>query len=208
VIPPVTVADLLKRLGNIPASRVRLHPTPGTATVRDIVRVRDREKRLCELVEGVLVEKPMGYEESVIALLLGTVLNNFVLPRQLGIVAGEAGMLRLAAGLVRIPDISFISIDRFPNHKIPKTPMPALAPDLAVEVLSKGNTKAEMARKVREYFEAGTRLVWILDLKTKTVRVHTEPKTSQTLGLTDTLDGGDVLPGFRLDLRGLFSDHI
>ncbi len=63
----VTIADLLKRLGNIPANRVRLHPTPGTATEKDLLEILDRENRPCELVEGTLVEKPMGFEESEIA---------------------------------------------------------------------------------------------------------------------------------------------
>ena len=62
-----TMGDLLKRLGNIPAERVRLHPSPGTATEKDVLDVLDRENRPCELVEGTLVEKAMGYEESEMA---------------------------------------------------------------------------------------------------------------------------------------------
>src|SRR5206468_1626606 len=77
------------------------------------------------------------------------------------------------------------------------------APDLAVEVLSKGNTRAEMDRKLREYFAAGVRLVWLIDPKTRTARVHTSPEEMTRLGEGDTLDGGDVLPGFALPLRDL-----
>src|SRR5580658_5547384 len=87
----VTIADLLKRLGNIPANRVRLHPTPGTATEKDLLEVLDHENRPCELVEGTLVEKAKGFDESKLALKIGTFLNIFVLPRKLGIVTGEAG---------------------------------------------------------------------------------------------------------------------
>jgi hypothetical protein len=76
----VTVADLLERLGNIPPQRVRLYPTPGTATEDDVIRVLDRENVPCELIEGTLVEKAMGVEESIIAGLLITFLNQFVLP--------------------------------------------------------------------------------------------------------------------------------
>ena len=76
------------------------------------------------------------------------------------IVVGEAGMMRISQGLVRIPDVSFVSWDRLPEGKVPSEPIPALAPDLAVEVLSQGNTAKEMNRKRREYFEAGVRLVW------------------------------------------------
>ena len=85
-----TIADFLRRLGNIPAGRVRLHPMPGTATEKDVIRVLDEENRPCELVEGTLVEKAMGYEESAIAAYLIMCLNNFVLPRKLGIVTGES----------------------------------------------------------------------------------------------------------------------
>ncbi len=61
-----TAADLLHRLGGIPASRVRLVPTPGTATEKDVIAVHDRTNRLCELVDGVLVEKVMGFDESIV----------------------------------------------------------------------------------------------------------------------------------------------
>ena len=142
----VTIADLLKRLGSIPANRVRLHPTPGTATEKDLLEVLDHENRSCELVEGTLVEKAVGYEESVLAFLIGTFLNNFVLPRNLGIVSGPDGTIKLFAGLIRIPDVAFASWNCFPDRKAPKTPIPHIAPDLAVEVLSKGNTKPEMAQ--------------------------------------------------------------
>src|SRR5271157_5259469 len=86
-----TIGDLLKRLGNIPAGRVRLHPTPGTATEKDVIEILDRENRPCELVEGTLVEKPVGYEESEIAVVILTALYSFVRPRKLGIVTGPDG---------------------------------------------------------------------------------------------------------------------
>ena len=85
--PPVpledvtTIGDLLKRLGDIPPERVRLHPTPGTATEKDVIKILDRENRPCELVEGTLVEKPMGYEESAIAVTVIILLGTFVRPR-------------------------------------------------------------------------------------------------------------------------------
>jgi Uma2 family endonuclease len=199
-----TVADLLGRLGGIPASRVRLHPTPGTATERDLIEVNGRKQGLCELVEGTLVEKPMGFEESVLAALLIFYLGNFVVHRKLGILTGEGGMMRLFTGLVRIPDVAFIARTSFPNGKRPKGPVPAIAPDLAIEVLSKGNSKAEIAKKLREYFESGTRLVWLVDPKTRSVRVHTSPSDSTRLDADSTLDGGAVLPGFRLPLADLF----
>jgi Uma2 family endonuclease len=202
-----TIGDLLKRLGDIPPERVRLRPTPGTATEQDVLEIYDREKRACELVEGTLVEKPMGYEESQIALLIGTFLNNFVRPRKLGIVTGEAGTIKLFPGLVRMPDVAFTSWDRLPNRKRPKEPIPELAPDLAVEVLSKSNTKAEMKRKLGEYFEAGVRLVWMVDPRKRTARVYTAVDQSVLIKEGQVLDGGDVLPGFVLPLSELFVDY-
>jgi Uma2 family endonuclease len=202
---PTTVGELLRRLGNIPAGRVRLHPTPGTATEKDVIRVLDHEDRLCELVEGTLVEKPMGLEESVIAIRLGTALNIHVRPRKLGIVSGPDGTIKLFAGLVRMPDVAFTSWDRLPGRKWPKAPVPLLAPDLAVEVLSRSKTRAEMKRKLEEYFGAGVRLVWLVDPRKKTVRVHTTVEQFVVLKESQSLEGGDVLPGFTLSLDELFA---
>ncbi len=196
-----TVAELLHRLGDVPAERVRLQPWPGTATERDLLKP---DAKLCELVDGVLVEKAMGYDESMLAIDLGMYLAAFVKRHRLGEVTGADGTMRLMPGLVRIPDLAFTSRKRLPKKGAPREPIPDLAPDLAVEVLSKGNTKAEIRRKVREYFEAGVRLVWLIDPRTRTAVVHTSPKTSIKRNEDQTLDGGEVLPGFALPLRELF----
>jgi Uma2 family endonuclease len=199
-----TVTDLLARLGNIPPHRVLLRPTPGTATEQDVIDIEAREDRLCELVDGVLVEKAMGYEESALAALLIHFLVGFVRQHDLGIVAGADGTLRLMPGLVRIPDVSFVSWDRLPGRRYPRQPIPDLAPDLAVEVLSKSNTAQEMKRKLREYFGVGVRLVWCVDPRARTVRVYTAENQSVLLTAEQTLDGGAVLPGFALPLAQLF----
>jgi Uma2 family endonuclease len=114
------------------------------------------------------------------------------------------GMLRLMPGLVRAPDVSFISRERYPSGKKPTEPIAPMAPDLAVEILSKSNSKTEMNRKLREYFDAGTRLVWYVDPRKKTVRVYTSVSESATLGMADHLDGGAVLQGFQMAVRELF----
>jgi Uma2 family endonuclease len=202
--PDATIADLLKRLGNVPANRVRLHPMPGTATEKDVIRALDQENRPCELVEGTLVEKPMGYEESAIAATIIIVMGSFVRRRKLGVVTGPDGTIKLFPGLVRIPDVAFASWDCFPGRKRPRTPIPRLAPDLVVEVLSKSNTKAEMAKKLGEYFGAGVRLVWLVDPRKQTVRVYTAVDQSVLIQAGQSLDGGDVLPGFVLPLNELF----
>jgi len=201
-----TIDDLLHDLGDVPASRVRLRPPLGQATVQDVLDVHAHERRLCELVDGTLVEKPMGLKESIIAGALLSFLRAFVMPRNLGLVSGEAGMMRIFAALVRIPDVAFISWARLPEGKVPSDPMPLLAPDLAVEVLSASNTAREMERKRREYFAAGVRLVWMIDIEARTVEVYTAPEGPATLTEAQALDGGDVLPGFTLALRELFAE--
>ena len=204
VAQELTLADVLQQLGGISPRRIRFRPAPGTATEEDVIKIRDRERRLFELIDGVLVEKVLGYWESVLAIELAGLLGNFVRRRKLGTLAGEAGMLRLSPGLVRIPDLSFISRARLAHHRRARDPILPLAPDLAIEVLSEGNTPREMARKVSEYFDSGCRLVWLVDPRTRTVAVYTSLAKPIILTEKQTLTGGDVLLGFRLPLRKLF----
>jgi Uma2 family endonuclease len=199
-----TLADLVKQLGSVPLERIPASPAPGTATESDVLARAGGEKRLYELVDGVLVEKPMGYYESLVAAVLIGFLEAFRGEHDLGIVLGADATLRLAPGLVRLPDVSFISWDRFPNRELPAEPIPDLAPDLAVEVLSESNTEPEMERKIREYFDAGARQVWLVDPEARTVRVYTSAGAFTLLDEEQTLDGGALLPGFRLPIRQWF----
>jgi Uma2 family endonuclease len=200
------LAELLERLGGVPLDRIRFQPPPGTATVDDVLEIEAHEDRLCELVDGVLVEKPMGYVESRIAILVSTALQTFVEAHDLGVVTGESGMFRFPENLVRMPDVAFASWDQFPGRELPDEGAPQIVPDLAVEVLSKSNTRAEMARKLREYFNVGARLVWFVDPPTKSVSVYTSPTKFKVLTAADSLDGGKVLPGFSLPVANLFKN--
>jgi Uma2 family endonuclease len=200
-----TLADLMEGLGRIPLERVRLHPAPGTATEADVLARPQGVKRLLELVDGVLVEKAMGFYESRLAAVLIVFLADFLKRRDLGIVLGADATFRLAAGLVRIPDVAFISWERFPDRKLPPEPIPDVAPDLAVEVLSQGNTRAEMERKLREYFAAGARVVWYLDPEKRVASVFTSPEDMTEVDEDGVLDGGEILPGFRLPVREWFA---
>ena len=202
----LTLADLLKRLGGISPSRVRLDPAPGKATEQDVLDIEAREGRLYELVDGVLVEKVVGLKESFIAGRLRRLLGNHVEEHDLGAVAGADGTARILPKLVRIPDVAFYSWASLPGKEYPTRPIPDLVPDLAVEVLSEGNTPQEMEFKLRDDFRAGVRLVWFVDPETRTVQVYTSPEDSVTLTERNTLDGGDVLPGFALSIRELFDE--
>src|SRR5437870_6122125 len=124
----VTIGDLLEELGDIPPWRVRLRPAPGTATERDVIAVEARENRLCELVDGVLVEKAPGFYESRVAALVFHFLEEYLEEHDLGIVVGADGMMRLAPRLVRIPDGSFVSWKRLPGRRVPRDPIARLSP--------------------------------------------------------------------------------
>jgi Uma2 family endonuclease len=199
-----TLAELHDRLGGIPLERIRVVPPVGTATEKDLTHVLDRENRICELIDGVLVEKTMGYYESMLAVSLIVVLGKFVKDHDLGIVLGEAGTLRILENQIRVPDVSFLSWRHFPGRVLPAEPVPFLAPDLAVEVLSEGNTPGEMDRKLDDFFAAGVILVWFIDPATQSATVYESRSQRTTISLSESLAGGTVLPGFELPLQQLF----
>lgn len=204
---PRMIDDLLRELGDVPADRVCLTPRPGTATERDVLRYLEApRKRLFELVDGTLVEKPVGYNESSVAAILIRLLGNWSSDAgDLGNLAGADGTLRLLGRQVRMPDVSFTRWDRLPGGRLPAEPIPDFAADLVVEVLSKKNTPAEIARKLGEYFACGCKLAWVIDPDRRTARAHTAADAWAELTAADALDGGDVLPGFRLPLADLFA---
>jgi Uma2 family endonuclease len=191
-------------LGGVPLHRIRFRPWP--ATEQDVIEVERREGVLCEQVEGVLLEKARGWNESNLAGFLLTLLNAYVVPRTLGIVTGADGTVELMPDLVRIPDVAFLSWDRLPGRRRPNSPVPRLTPKLVVEVLSRSNTTGEMAVKRQDYFTARVERVWEIDPVARTVAVHTSLLQAITLTATNPLDGGNVLPGFTLPLQDLFAE--
>lgn len=203
---PQTIADMLEALGDIPPERVLMNPPPGTATEQDAIQCEARQNRLCELVDGILVEKAVGYHESIIAGAILAMLRAFVIPKNLGCVSGSDGMMRLFPGLIRMPDVAFASWSRFPEGRLPVEPAPSIVPDIAIEVFSVSNTVGEMQRKRREYFEAGVSLVWMIDPRQRTAVVYTSPDEYTEYGESDSLTGDEVLPGFTLSLSELFAE--
>lgn len=205
ILPPETIAEMWERLGSVPLNRIRMFPPPGTATVEDVERLCNREpKCLCELVDGVLVEKAMGHVESRLAARLIQILGGYLDDHDLGIVAGADGPHRLLPDQVRFPDVAFIAYENIPEDADPKTAVPDWIPSLAVEVVSESNTKAEMARKLKDYFDAGVKLVWYVDPPTRSVWVYHSPEDFVTKSEHEELDGEDVLPGFRVSIRDWF----
>jgi Uma2 family endonuclease len=201
-----SLGDVLEKLGDISPRRIPTEPAPGKATEHDLIRLHRRTGRLYELVDGVLVEKIMGYPESSLACDLIRLLGNFVVQNRLGNVSGPDGTMRLMPGLVRIPDVAFVRREKLPGGRRPSEPIAGLVPDLAVEVLSEGNTRGEMQRKLREYFVAGVTLVWLVDPRQRHVEVYTAPDRKSVLQEDQALDGGDVLPGLFLPVAEVFAE--
>lgn len=199
-------AELMERLGGVPLERIRMEAAPGTATEKDVLAVRaSAERRLCELVDSVLVEKAMGVRQALLASEIIQLLGPFVREAARGVVLGADGMVRTFPDQIRIPDVCFISWDRYSGPTVPDEGVSSSVPNLAVEVLSPGNTKAEMDRKLRDYFLAGVELVWVIEPKTQTAKSYTSPEDFLPISKTGSLDGGTVLPGFRLPLKQLFA---
>jgi len=170
------------------------------------MRGQEEEGRLYELVDNTLVEKAMGWQESLLAMVLGQRLRNFLDPHNLGFVTGPDGMSRLFGDTVRGPDVAFVSWARTQGGRLPVDPVPDLVPDFVIEVLSPGNTHPEMARKRREYFQAGVRLVWMIDPSRRAIAVFTAPEFVSIAQEFDHIDGGDVLPGWDVDLEKPFAE--
>lgn len=206
VAPFERVSELLESLGCIAPHRVFLRPTPGSATEADLLAHHRRPDAFpCELIRGILVEKAVGFLEAVVATEICYELSSFVRSLDLGIVVGAGAALRILPGVVRSPDVSFIRWDKMPGRKVPRASIPALHPDLAVEVRRAGNTAGEIECKRRDYFRAGVRLLWVVDPARRSVRVCTPTGDEVTLTEADSLDGGDVLPGLVIPIAPLFA---
>jgi len=198
-----TFADWVARLGDVPLNRILMKPEPGTATVADVLAA-EAKGHLCELVDGVLVEKVYDCRNSVVATWLASRILDFVIPRRLGVVTGAKGPLRMANGNIRLPNVAFAAWDQLPGGRVPDEPFLTGSPALVADMMAAGNTPGEMALKCRDYFASGTRLAWEIDARDRTVRVFASPDVSVVLGVDDDLDGGNALPGFTLPVRRVF----
>jgi Uma2 family endonuclease len=120
---PLTAADLLEHLGDIPLYRIRTTPAPGDATEQDLLANMDRKEPICELVDGTLVAKDMGAYESFLAMQLARLIGNFSTPRKLRFILGEEGPYRLPNDQVRVPDVSFIASERLKLAQLKREPI-------------------------------------------------------------------------------------
>ena len=170
---------------------------------------RDEHGNYCvlELIRGeVRRMSPSGITHGVFCTELAIEIGGFVKANDLGIVCGaETGFIvERDPDSVLGADVAFISHERLAKIENPDKFGP-FAPDLAVEVLSPGNRPGEIAEKIALYFGAGARAVWVFNPKKRTAAVYASPTDVRILNEQETLDGGEVLPGFTLDLAKLFA---
>jgi len=199
------IAELLSALGDISPERICMNPPPGTATKRDLLRMDGRGGKRYELVDRTLVEKPMGAPESFLATVLIRIFGRYLDDHDIGFLYAPDVLIQILPSLVRGPDVSFVPWTLRPEKTVPTEPISTLIPELVVEVLSPSNTKREIRRKLHEYFRAGVLAVWIIDPKTYTADVYTDLETKTTIPETSSLDGEEILPGFKLPLQKLFA---
>ena len=174
-------------------------------TVEEFASLPDYENRT-ELVRGRLVrEPPAGFEHGHLAAVVAHRLKSFADANDLGLVlAAETGFLLFDdPPTVRAPDAAFVAKERLPPDR---HGFAHLAPDLAVEIVSPSNTVAQVQDKVCDYLDAGTRMVWIVEPRRQTVMVYRSRDDIHLLTGADVIDGGEVLPGFRLAVAELFAD--
>jgi Uma2 family endonuclease len=166
---------------------------------------------LYEVVNGLRVElPPMSLYAGLVASRLGYRLGPFVDERRLGIVVTEVlFIVDPKRNLRRRPDVAFVSAERWPlDRLIPETGDWEVVPDLAVEVISPSDTWEEVLAKIDEYFDKGVRQVWIVTPLSQKVYMLDSPTRVHVLTTADELDGGNLLPGFRLSLARLFQRQM
>ena len=165
------------------------------------------EGKRTELVRGdLVVMAPAGGRHGHIANAIAYLLTEFTRAGQGGMVfAAETGfLLGRDPDTVRAPDVAFVAAGRLAEDELPHGFL-ELAPDLAVEVVSPNDSPAAVRDKVRDWLEAGTRLVWVVYPDPRSVTVHRQGGQPQELSETDSLPGAPALPGFAVPVRDLFA---
>jgi Uma2 family endonuclease len=158
-----------------------------------------RDGNKYEVVEGELRVSPAGWRHERLVARLISALEAHARRRGLGDILGSNALYVLPGGNRRAPDVSFVAAGRLAREAAGAV-FPALAPDLAVEIVSPADEPRLVLDKVGEYLQAGVRLVWVLDFEARQATVYRRLTTVRAIDETGTLDGEDVLPGFACPL--------
>jgi Uma2 family endonuclease len=161
----------------------------------------ENRDRLFELIGGKVVEVASNHKSSNIAARIIGALDAYLLEHDIGYLTGADGGYRVM-GDRYIPDVAFISYEKRaePNDSEGYCPHP---PDLAIEVMSPGNDEDDMTIKIANYMAAGA-IVWRVRPEDETVAVFMAGQAVKLLQIEDELDGGTVLPGFKVTLKRIF----
>jgi Uma2 family endonuclease len=160
---------------------------------------------LYEIVDGKPVEKVSSVYANRVAGKVGYYLQDFAFETNCGQVFYHTMFALPGLNRVRRPDVGFVSADSWPsNRSVPRADVWPTPPDLAVEVATLKNSWDEMMCKVTDYFRVGVKLVWVILSRERLVYIHTGPTKATLLDDSHELDGGDLLPGFRLSIAKLF----
>lgn len=174
-------------------------------SAEEFARIPDDDHRY-ELVEGRVVRmSPPGARHAVLVTGIASLLKQHADAHGLGVVMSSGGFtIDRGPDTVREPDVAFVSQVRIPGTGVPETFWEG-APDLAVEVVSPSDRRLAVIRKVDQYLARGVRLVWVVDPRLMNVTVYRAGQPAVTLAFDDTLDAGDVMPGFACEVRRLFA---
>ena len=179
--------------------------TTTLVTLADFERLGEEAEEY-EVIDGMLVRREgMGRIHGRLGFDLGGYLWLHLRPGRLGeLYTSDTNFLLPLDPLVLVkPDIAFIRADRLPPDTELEGPL-TVVPDLVVEVRSPGDRPSTIDRKIERYRSAGVPLVWLVRPRERTVTVFAQGQEPRVLGINDVLDGGNVLPGFRLPLADLF----
>ena len=196
------------RLG-LPADGKRRDPVlpfQGLVSAERFWDIASRTDARLELVDGVVIElSPPGPQHGLLDSWLGARLRVFVEDHGLGQVFANTGfLLGSDPPLVRAPDQAFVTTARIAANPMPERGYWAVAPDLAVEVVSPDDTAGDIAGKVEDYLSAGVRLIWIVYPKKQSVHVYAPGAPVEIVAHEGTLNGRDVVPGFELLLSRMW----
>jgi Uma2 family endonuclease len=166
----------------------------------DFVRQPEHRERNFELISGEIVEVVSNSLSSINGVRISALIQIYLFKNDIGVLTGADGGY-IVGNDRYIPDVAFVRHERYMDNDVDG--YQPIAPDLAIEVLSPTNDERMMRRKVINYLAAGT-TVWVFDPLEETVEVNVPGKAVVILRIGDTLDGGDVLPGFKIELKDVF----
>lgn len=173
-------------------------------TADELLRM-PRGRSRYELEGELKVMSPLGSEHGAIVINVSLILCPYIKTNNLGVCFGAETGFRLASDpdTVRAPGVAFVSRERIPADGLPKHFWPG-APELAVEVMSPGDTVREVTQKAREWLAAGARAVWVVNPKRREVIAYAAGGEVLTLGEREELGGGGAVPGFRCRVAEIF----